>query len=143
MKHWELYYICLFFFFFFGHTHGMQKFTGQGSHLCHSSDSAGLFSFLFFFLSFCCFRATPLAYGGSQARGQIRAIAVCLSQSHNKARYKPRLWLHHGSWQCQILNPLSEARDRTHNPMVPSWIWFHCTMMGTPRLCWFLNLLSH
>ena len=22
--------------------------------------------------------------------------------------------LHHGSWQCWILNPLSEARDRTH-----------------------------
>jgi len=23
--------------------------------------------------------------------------------------------LHHSSWQPQILNPLSEARDRTHN----------------------------
>jgi len=22
--------------------------------------------------------------------------------------------LHHSSWQCQILNPLSETRDRTH-----------------------------
>ena len=40
--------------------------------------------------------------------------------------------LHHNSWQCQILNPLSEARGQTHNLMVPSWIPFHCTMMGTP-----------
>uniref|UniRef100_A0A8D0PR72 Complement C5 n=1 Tax=Sus scrofa TaxID=9823 RepID=A0A8D0PR72_PIG len=29
-------------------------------------------------------------------------------------------------WQCWILNPLSEARDRTQNLMVPSWIHFHC-----------------
>ena len=28
---------------------------------------------------------------------------------------------HHSS-TCQILNPLSEARGRTHNLMVPSWI---------------------
>ena len=28
--------------------------------------------------------------------------------------------LHHGSWQCWILNSLSEARDQTRNLMVPS-----------------------
>ena len=31
----------------------------------------------------------------------------------------------------QILNPLSEAKDRTRNLMVPSQIRFHCAMMGT------------
>ena len=30
--------------------------------------------------------------------------------------------LHHSSQRRQILNPLSEARDRTLNPIVPSWI---------------------
>ena len=30
--------------------------------------------------------------------------------------------LHHSSWQCQIFNPLSTARDGTRNLMVPSWI---------------------
>ena len=39
--------------------------------------------------------------------------------------------LHHSSWQCQILNSRIEARDRTHNPMVPSWIHFRCAIMGT------------
>ena len=39
--------------------------------------------------------------------------------------------LHHRSWQCQILNPLSESRDWTCNLVVPSWICFHCTTMGT------------
>ena len=30
----------------------------------------------------------------------------------------------HSSWQCQILNPLSEASDRTLKLMVPSRIHF-------------------
>ena len=36
--------------------------------------------------------------------------------------------LHHSSWQCQLLNPLSEARDRTH------------ILMDTSQA---LNLMSH
>ena len=32
--------------------------------------------------------------------------------------------LHHSSLQCQILNPLSEARDQTHSLMVLSQIRF-------------------
>ena len=39
--------------------------------------------------------------------------------------------LQHSSWQCQILNSLSEARDQTHNLVVPSQIHFCCTAMGT------------
>ena len=42
--------------------------------------------------------------------------------------------LHNSSQQCQTLNPLSEARDRTCNLSVPSWIHFHCTTTGTPKL---------
>ena len=41
--------------------------------------------------------------------------------------------LHHSSWKCWILNPLSKARDQARNLIVPSWIRFHCTTMGTPR----------
>ena len=40
--------------------------------------------------------------------------------------------LHHSSGQRWILNPLREARDWTHNLMVPSWIDFHCATAGTP-----------
>ena len=41
--------------------------------------------------------------------------------------------LHHSSQPCQILNPLSEAKDQTLNLMVPSWIHFPCAMTGTPN----------
>ena len=41
--------------------------------------------------------------------------------------------LYYSSWQCRILNPPREARDRTWNLMVPSQICFHCAMTGTPR----------
>ena len=30
--------------------------------------------------------------------------------------------LHHSSRQRQILKPMSETRDETHNLMVPSWV---------------------
>ena len=31
--------------------------------------------------------------------------------------------LHHDSQQCQILNPISEARDQTHLFMDTSWVY--------------------
>ena len=39
--------------------------------------------FLSFFLSFLLFRAFPVAYGGSQYRGPIRATAARLHHSHS------------------------------------------------------------
>ena len=44
-----------------------------------------------FFLIFCLLRATPMAYGGSQSRGLIRATAASLRQSHRNARPKQHL----------------------------------------------------
>ena len=46
--------------------------------------------FLFCFV-FCLFRAAPTAYGGSQTRGLIRAVAASLSQSHSNLGSKPPL----------------------------------------------------
>ena len=67
-----------------------------------------------------------MAYGGSQARGLNRAVATGLHQSHSnegsELTLQPQLTamsdlshvcdLYHSSRQHQILNPLSEARDR-------------------------------
>ena len=52
-------------------------------------------------------------------------------------------YLHHSSRQCRILNPLSEARDRTHNLIASSRIHFHCATMGMPRnYIWRKNLIA-
>ena len=47
------------------HLHGIHRETSPG----------------FFFVCVCLFRAVPAAYGGSQARGRFRAVAVGLSHS--------------------------------------------------------------
>ena len=66
---------------------------------------------IFFFFGL--FRAAPGAYGGSQARSRIGAVAAGLRHSHSNARSEPVCDLYHSSWQCQILNLLREARDQT------------------------------
>ena len=50
-----------------------------------------IFNIKLFFCFFCFFRATPSAYGGSQARGQIWAVAAGLHHSHSNMGSKPRL----------------------------------------------------
>ena len=89
-----------------------------------------LYFLLYIFFVFCLFWATPAAYGGSQARGPIGTIATSLPTA-DPSRICD---LHHSSQQRQILNPLSEARDRACNLMVPSQIHFHCTTKGTPAV---------
>ena len=44
------------------------------------------FFFFFFFCLFVFSMATPVAYGGSQDRGLIRAVATGLCQSQSNAR---------------------------------------------------------
>ena len=58
----------------------------------------GLLPFLLFlwycivcYYILCLFRATPVPYGGFQARGGIRAVAAGLCHSHSNARSKLHL----------------------------------------------------
>ena len=51
-----------------------------------------IYIYIFFLcVCVCVFRAAPMAYGGSQARGLIRAVAASLHHSHSNARFKPHL----------------------------------------------------
>ena len=69
-------------------------------------------SFVCLFVRFCLFRAAPRAYGGSQARGRIGPVApVYATATQDPSRICA---LHHSSWPCRILNPLSGAKDQTH-----------------------------
>ena len=73
------------------------------------------------------FRATHVAYGGSQARNQIRATAAGLHHSHSHARTKPASVIQ----QRRIFSPLSGARDQTYILMDTSRVHFCWTTMGT------------
>ena len=102
--------------------------TGAGLTAC-GSDPSEPWTILFVCL-FCFFRATPVAYGGSQdTKGQIGAVAIHLCHSHSNTRSN----LHHRSRQCRILNPLSEAGDQTCLLMDTSQICFHWAMMVIPQ----------
>ena len=79
------------------------------------------------------FRATPAAYGGSQARGLTGATAAGLHHSHSNLGSKT--CLQHIPQLMAILrsfNPLSKARDGTHILMVTSQVRYHWTTMGIP-----------
>ena len=86
---------------------------------------------ILFFLFFCLFKIEPTANGGSQAGGWIRSVAV----SYAIATATPDLSCvcerHHSSKQCQILNPLSGAKDRTCILMDTSWVHCHWATMRT------------
>ena len=85
--------------------------------------------FFFFFFFFCLFRATPAAYGSSQARGLIRASAAV----HRHVGSGPHLWPI--PQLTTMLDPqptLSEARDRTHVLMDTSRVHFCWTTTEIP-----------
>ena len=62
-----------------------------------------LFSFFFFFFFFYLFRATPVAYGGSQGRGRIGAVAAGLHHSHINTGSEPHLG--HTPWLLVVPDP--------------------------------------
>ena len=71
-------------------------------------------------------RAASMAYASFQGWGQIRATAAGLRHSHSNTGFETHL--QPTPKQCQIVNPLSEARDQI------------CILMDTS---WVLNPLSH
>ena len=68
-----------------------------------------------------------MAHGNPQARGSIKAVAAGLYHNHRTvgSELNRVCDLHHSSWQHQILNPLSEARDQTHVFMDISQVHHH------------------
>ena len=80
------------------------------------------------------FKATPAACESSKARGRIGAVVAGLH--HSTATRDPSCIcnLHHSSWQCQILNPMSKARDQTHILMDISQVHFYWATMRTPNV---------
>ena len=98
-----------------------------------------------FFLSFLFFgflgphlRHIEVSKLGGELEIQLLAYATATATQDPSHVYD----LYHSSWQRQILNPLSNARDRTWNLMVPSQIHFLGATMGTPGAL-FLYILKY
>ena len=83
-----------------------------------SAFSLSIHLFFFFWL----FRATLEAYGGS--RLGVESELQLPAYTTATAMWDPSRVcdLHHSSQQRWVLNPLSEARDRTHILMDLSWV---------------------
>ena len=77
----------------------------------------------FFFGLFAFSRATPAAYGGSQARGPIGAVAAGLHQSHSNVGSEPHLQLAPQLTAMPDLYPLSKVSDQIY------------VFMDTSRVC--------
>ena len=91
-----------------GYQRGLVTCEGSlGTDQVADGTSPGI---LFFF-----FMAALAAYGISQARGQIRAAAKGYTTATVTPDPSCMYNLHHSSWQCQILNPLSYNGN--------SWSW--------------------
>ena len=50
-----------------------------------------VFLFIYLFVRFCLFRAAPMAYGSSQARDRVGAVAASVHHSHSNTRSEPHL----------------------------------------------------
>ena len=89
------------------------------------------------------FRATPMAYGGSQARGRIRATAASLRQSHRNARSQPLL---QPTPQLTAMpDPLPTERGQGSNPRPHGYQWGSLLLShdGNSRICTFIIALLY
>ena len=90
------------------------------------------FFWVFFF--FWLFRAPPAACGSSQARDRIGAIAAAYTAATAMPDPSHLCDLHCSSWQWEILNLLSRARDQNCIFLDVSWVRYCWTTVGTPPL---------
>ena len=83
----------------------------------------------FFFL----FRAAPVAYGSSHP-GVSLELQLLAYATATASQYLSHSWdLHHSSWQHQVFNPLTEARDWTCVVRDTSQVHLCWATMGTPN----------
>jgi len=147
------YYFIYYFFFFWPHPQHMDvPWPGIKSKLqlrprpqlqqCwilsslgHSGNSDALFYlfYLFILFLFFCFLGPFLRHMEVPRPGVDSELQLPAYTTATATPDPSRIChLHHSSWQCWILNPLSEARDQTCNLIVPSRIHFCCSMTGIP-----------
>ena len=74
-----------------GFVPGLSPWLIVSGYPCPNFPFCLLLLLLLLFFFFCLFRAALMAYGGSQARGRIGAVAASLHHSHGNVGSEPRL----------------------------------------------------
>ena len=93
-----------------------------------------LFYFLFYFILFC-FLGPHLQHTEVPRLGVESELQRLVCSTATATQDLSHVFdLHHSSWQPQILNPLSEARDQTCILMAPSQIFFPLHHNGNSEL---------
>ena len=102
-----------------------------------------IFQKCYFIIFLFLFMALPVAYGSSQARGQIEAAAAGLCHSHSnwgsELRLQPTLQL----VAAPTLNPQCDTKDRTCILMDTSWVCYCWAMTGNAPSPTFDKLYFH
>ena len=102
--------------------------------------SSGFWGVFWGFLGFSLVsRAALEAYGSSQARSWIRAVATGQHHTHNIARSEPHLQPTPQTTATWNPKP-TKARDQSRILMDTSWICFCCATKGTPELWMLINI---
>ena len=78
-------------------------------------------------------RATPTVHGSSSLGVELELQLLAYATATATLDLSHVCDLHHSSGQHQILNPLREARDRTHVLMNISWVHYHKATRRTPK----------
>jgi len=106
--------------------------------LSRDKDSPQGESYYFFFLLGPLLQHMGVPRLGVESELQLPAYATATATWDLRCVCDP----HHSSRQCQILNPLSKARDQTCILMDPRWFVNHWDMKGTPRHLNFYTMIS-
>ena len=110
--------------------------------LCQSLSSSSIFSLLSFFLPFYLssfpFRASPTAYGSSQARGRIRDAAEDLRLSHGNAgslthRARPGIEPASSWTLVGFIVPLSPNRNSSFSLFLSGAVGFLAELLSSSR----------
>ena len=139
---------------FYGLIPSIWKFSGWGLNLrlwsqilnplYHSRNSGNLF--LIFILVFIYFFAFLGPYPQHMEMPRLGVESELLLLPYARDTATPDLShicnLHHSSWQRQVLNPLSGARDPTLIFMHTSQVHYHWATTETPKIIRYLKYTS-